>query len=112
MITTINEFKNNKLKSNIIDIKKLEEYAKALEIICNNEYGYIYFNPNNNSIFVCLGDANPFDIEYLSGFILNAISKTYKTEDQINIEIDMECGPNNNEEGWLLFKNNKWQKIN
>jgi len=120
MITNINEFKNNQLtinetievKSKIIDVKKLEQYATALLVICGGEYGDTYFNPEINSVFICLGDANPFNIEFLENFIKEYISKDYKTSDQIKVEVDMECGPNSETPGWLEWDGKKWKEIN
>lgn len=100
------------VKSSIIDVKKLEQYATALLIICGGEYGDIYFNPEKNSIFICLGDANPFSIEDLESFLTDYISKDYKTRDEIKVEADMECGPNSDEEGWLEWDGKKWKKLN
>ena len=100
------------VKSKIIDVKKLEQYATALLVICGGEYGDTYFNPEINSIFVCLGDANPFDIDYLEDFLKEYISKDYKTRDEIKVEVDMECGPNNETPGWLEWDGKKWKEIN
>lgn len=123
MITTINQFKNESyilekivdtkiLTSKCIDISKLEQYATALLIICGGEYGNTYYNPSKDAIFICLGNANPFDEEYLEDFIKQYISISYKTENDISIEIDMECGPNSNEDGWLIWNGKKWNTLN
>lgn len=119
LYTNVNDFKNElikeskKLNSNHIDIKKLESIANSIAVICNNEYGDVFFNESLDSVFVCLGDANPFD-EDLDEWLKDCISKDYKHRDSINIEVDMECGPNSNEEGWLKWDYNsqKWVKLN
>lgn len=98
------------VKSSIIDVKKLEQYATALLIICGGEYGNTYFNPETNSIFICLGDANPFSMEDLESFLTDYISKDYKTRNEIKVEIDMECGPNS-EDGWLEWNGKKWNEL-
>ena len=48
---------------NAIDMKKLEAYAHAIGVCCNGEYGQVYFKPEENHVFVCLGDSTPFDYE-------------------------------------------------
>ena len=88
-------------QKNPVDIKKLKEYAKAIEILCNGEYGTVYYNEGQNHVFVNLGDANPFDTEHLNWFMKEAIAKNWKFQDQITITIENECGPKTTEEGWI-----------
>ena len=87
---------------NPIDMEKLTKYAKAIGILCNGEYGDVFYNKEENHIFVCLGDANPFDEEYLEEFIKEAVSKDWKSQDQIKVTIENECNPNDD---------GNWEKI-
>lgn len=111
MITTINEFNaiNEKvdIKSDVIDIKKLTAYANAIEMLCDGEYGYTYFNPETNYIAVCLGDASPFNEDTLTDWFKEMLIKDYtKNIDNVSIEIDCEWQP----EALYIFKNGKWNK--
>jgi hypothetical protein len=93
---------NEAIEKNPIDIKKLVEYSKAIEIICNGEYGEVFYNENENHIFVCLGDANPFDLESLEEFIKDAVSKDWESAKLIKVTIEDECYPDG--EGWKKIK--------
>lgn len=103
---------SKELKSKHIDIKKLESIANSIAVICNNEYGDVFFNESIDSVFVCLGDANPFNDD-LEEWLKDCILKDYKHRDSINVEVDMECGPSSEEEGWLKWDYNsqKWVKL-
>lgn len=89
--------------NNPIDIKKLNEYANAIGVLCNGEYGEVFYNENENHIFVCVGDANPFDIKSLEFFIKCAVAKDWKTQDQIKVTIEDECYPND-DGNWKKLK--------
>lgn len=102
MITTINEYKNK----SIIDETKLLNLANSIQTICNGEYGNTYWNKDTNSIFICLGDSNPFD-DNLDEWIKEIVSD-YSNHKDVNVEIDNECMPFG--EGWFIFKNNKFIK--
>ena len=104
---SLNEAKKPTPKSPI-DMEKLLKIAEAIEVICNGEYGNVYFNETENKVFVCLGDANPFDSEYLESFVQEAIAKNYKVEDEISVEVDMECSPSN-QEGWKRYSKGKFK---
>lgn len=95
----LNEGKN----INPINYSKLLEYAKAISVLCNGEYGIVYYNEKQNHVFVCLGDSNPFH-EDLQEYMKDAISKDYNSSKDITITIENECGPNSNEEGWVKIK--------
>ncbi len=84
----------NEGKEEYIDYKKLVKYANAISIICNGEYGITYYNKNENHVFICLGDSNPFDYKYLEWYIKGAISKNYKYEKFIKITIENKSIPN------------------
>lgn len=88
----IKEEKGNK----IIDLNKLKELAKSISFICNGEYGTLYLNEKENKIWVCLGDANPFDEEYLEMFIKEIVATSYKVSDDIEIIIENEATPSDN----------------
>ncbi len=109
MITNINQYKNINeavdIKSDIIDIKLLTQYATAIELLCNGEYGYTYFDPENNYIAVCLGDSNPFGDEELHDWIKWSVCD-YKKAELIKVEIDCEWVPDTP----YIFKNGKWNK--
>jgi hypothetical protein len=83
----------NESKAKPIDEKKLIEYATGIEIVCNGEYGVTYYNEEENHIFICIGDSNPFDEEFLEMFIKEAIAKNWKDQDNIKIEIENEAMP-------------------
>ena len=99
--------KFNESNSSIINIEKLKKIAESIQVLCAGEYGDTYYHPEKQSIFICLGDSNPFDLEYLKQFILDGIS-SYKDQDKINIEIENECCPDG--EGWLIYKNSDFIK--
>lgn len=103
----IKESVENDLKSDIINIKLLTQYATAIELLCNGEYGYTYFNPETNYIGICLGDSNPFGIKILEDWIKYSISD-YNDVDKVIIEIDMEFGS----DAPYIFKHGKWHKNN
>lgn len=89
--------------SNPIDLDKLKRYAYAIAILCNGEYGDVFYNETTNHIFVNLGDSNPFDDKYLEEYLKDAVTKSYDDSKKIKVTIDNECGPNTNEEGWIRF---------
>ncbi|MCK9574583.1 MAG: hypothetical protein WC979_01620 [Candidatus Pacearchaeota archaeon] len=99
--------------SSLIDEEKLVNYAKAIEIICNHEYGITYWHKESNKIFICLGDSNPFDTDMLENeFVADAIAKNgYNDAKQISVEIDMECGPNTSMGGWFKFNGKEFKEI-
>jgi hypothetical protein len=72
-------------------------------LVSNGEYGEVFYNENENHIFVCLGDANPFDSSYLESFIKEAVAKDWKMQDQIKVTIEDECYPNG--DNWKRIKN-------
>lgn len=88
--------------NNPIDIKKLTDYANAIGVLCNGEYGEVFYNEKENHIFVCLGDANPFDEKYLESFIKDAVTKEWKLKDQIVVTIENECTPSG--DNWKKIK--------
>lgn len=105
LYTTLNEFNKSKiinesikLENNYIDIKKLEEYAKSLSIICAGEDGNIWVSKDGTKIAISIGDSNPFDEKYLEEFIKSYVIKDYKNRDNVEIEIDTEFSYNNNDE--------------
>jgi len=81
-----------------IDNQKLDDYARSIGILCNGEYGTVYHNELENSVFVCLGDSHPFDVDSLVEYMKDAISADYHTRDMIKIIIENECGPTG--DGW------------
>lgn len=93
----LKEEKESKKKSPI-DMDKLFAYANAIEVLCNGEYGVVFYNENSHKVFVMLGDSNPFDSEYLMWYMKDAISKDYEASKEIEIEIDNEAYPSG--EGW------------
>jgi hypothetical protein len=102
----IKQLLNEGLKQ-IIKKKKLAEMAKGIELICNGEYGYTFYHPEKNKIFICLGDANPFDDEYLKEWVLDAISD-WDNRDKIDIEIEHESTVPE-DEGWLQYDNDEFK---
>jgi len=94
------------VQNDVIDNDKLQRYATAIAIICNGEYGDVFYNPDQIKIFVCLGDANPFseDLEY---FMKDAVAIDYKQSDKISVEIENEVGCPN-EPGWFKWTGNEW----
>lgn len=100
----------NEKTSSPIDTNKLIDYAQAIETLCNGEYGQVYYNEEENHVFVILGDSNPFDKDMLANeFMKGAIRKGgYENEKRINITIENESGPPG--EGWKLIKKGKIMK--
>lgn len=89
------------LENNPINIDKLKKYGIAINTCCNGEYGEIYYNENDNHVFVCLGDSSPFKDEDLEYYMKEAIAVDYKSQDKIKVTIENECGPNTEKEtGW------------
>lgn len=100
-IIKFNELNEN-VNNNIIDYDKLVQYANAIKVLCNGEYGITFYNEKENHVFICLGDSNPFDDRYLESYMKEAITKgSYKNQELIKITIENECYPNSNEEGWV-----------
>ncbi len=92
-----------------IDIKKLEAYSQAIEVICNGEYGVTYFNKEENKIWLMLGDSCPLDSEDIIWYMRDAIKSSWQVDDdEIDIEIGDECHPSG--EGWETFNGKKWEK--
>jgi hypothetical protein len=96
----IRESLNEEIMSKKVNIRKLKEYAEAIAIICNGEYGDVYFNKLTEEIFVCLGDSNPFEGIDLEMFIKDAVAIKYGDYANINVTIEKECTPNTDEKGW------------
>jgi len=95
-----------KNKKGPIDVDKLIKYAEAISLICDGEYGDTYYHEEDNNIFICLGDSNPFDTEFLEWIMRDAIKTSYDvSDDDIDIEIENECGPSG--EGWKRIRNGK-----
>ena len=133
MITSINEFKSNIEElfgvskriitedsedfkpvkfEKLVDMKRLEEFAQGLKMICMGEYGDTYYNAELKKIIINLGDANPFgSMEELEDWIKETIYDDYsKAVKQIDVEIDCEWGPNSAEEGWMHWNGKKFVK--
>jgi hypothetical protein len=99
----LNESKDSKTH---IDIDKLIKISEAIQVLCNGEYGDVYFKEDENKVFVCLGDSNPFDSEFLEEFIKEAIAKNY--DNDIHIEIDNECYPDDSD-SWKRYDKGKFK---
>lgn len=94
----------NQLTSEVIDINKLLQYSLGIMICCNGEYGDVYFNPDENHVYICLGDSNPFDEKYLIDYMTQAIRKGgYENDKLIKITIENECYPNPETGNWFIF---------
>lgn len=92
-------------ESSAIDMKKLEQYAKAISIMCNGEYGDTYVFPKENKVFVCIGDSSPFEDEMLIQYMKGA--KDYKSEELIEIEVENEGLPEG--DGWYELTQKGWR---
>ena len=89
-----------------ININKLTQYANAIAIICNGEYGSVYYNPKQQHVFICLGDSNPFDRESLMWTIRDAIKDSvWIDDDRIKITIENESLPTGTD--WQVYDNLK-----
>ncbi len=97
---------SSSMESSAIDMNKLEQYAKAISIMCNGEYGDTYVIPKENKVFVCLGDSSPFDDEELIAYMRGAIAKDYDATDLIEIEVENECPPEG--DGWYELTKKGW----
>ena len=95
-------------KKNTIDVKELEKMAKGIELVCDGEYGATFYQPDSNSVFICVGDSHPFNLSDLKEFILNAIVDDYDDREKVNIEIEHESYPKE-ENGWLVYKNDNFE---
>jgi len=70
-----------------IDIKKLTRFATGIELVCFGEYGNTYYHPTENSIFICLGDSNPFDENALKEFVLES-AKDFKYQLKLRMNLN------------------------
>lgn len=110
MITKIDNFRNvfESASKKHINENKLIEAAKSIEFLCNGEYGYTYWHKENNHIFICLGDSNPFDDSYLEWYMKDIVCDDYSSQDHVKVEIDNECSPKKDETGWYKFNGKKF----
>ena len=101
-------FVNEGSDKNPIDMDKLAKYAMGISLCCAGEYGDVYYKEEENHVFVCLGDSNPFDEESLIDYIKDAVSKDYDGYQRVKVTIENEAHPTG--EGWQLFdpKKNKF----
>lgn len=97
----------NESKKSIIDYKRLEEYANAVHVLCAGEYGDTFYNEEEQSIWICLGDANPFDEKYLEEFLKEYVIDNYDDRDSVKIIIENESNPNNEDGNWKKINNKK-----
>jgi len=87
---------------NAIDYKKLAAYANAIGVMCDGEYGDVFYDEAQNHVWICLGDSNPFDESMLIEYIKGAIRKgDYSSEKHIKITVEDECYP----------QGSNWKKI-
>lgn len=104
------EKEESKKVKKVIDMKKLAEYSTSIMTICNGEYGNVFVLEEENKVFVCLGDANPFDSEDLMWTMRDAIKKNYNVKDEdIEIEIENECMPPKGED-WQYYTGKRYVK--
>jgi hypothetical protein len=77
-----------------INMNRLKEYANAIRILCAGEYGYVYLNEKKVSVYICLGDSNPFDEKTLMYMLRDYIKETHWVrDDDIEIIIENESTP-------------------
>ena len=89
----------NPIKDSPINLKKLIAYAEAISTLCNGEYGDTYINDDQTKIFINVGDSHPMDMDYMiENFMLQAISKKYDRQKEIEITWENEVGNPGN--GW------------
>ena len=99
----VKESLNETNSSSPIDEKKLKEYANAIAVLCNGEYGDVFYNESENHVYICLGDSNPFEEGMLKEYMTDAIRKgDYSNNKLIKITIENECHPTGDD----------WKKIN
>jgi len=88
------------------NLPKLKNYAKGINLVCNGEYGHIFIKEdevgNNNEVFVCLGDLNPFDESALKDFLLEVVCYDYKDHGCFKITIENEAMPPQGK-GWKIY---------
>jgi len=77
-------------KTSPIDMDKLFKFADAIEVLCNGEYGVVFYNEDTYKVFVMLGDSNPFDTENLTQHIKEILAKNYNLEKEVDVEIGYE----------------------
>lgn len=109
--SVINE--NFELKSTLIDVRKLEQYADGIAIVCGGEYGVTCFNPEKNKIWIMVGDANPFDETYLIEFLKEFVAVDFKMDifNQIHVEVEAEAMPGTDETGWYKWTGKNWETL-
>lgn len=96
-------------KSNSVIVEKeLINLALGIELVCNGEYGTTYWHKEDNHIFVCLGDSNPFsdDFEMYVKDWCGLVD--WKDHDKVKVTIENECGPNEEDGGWFVFDRGKF----
>ena len=98
----INEEENKETKKSPIDMKKLTKLAEAIAVLSSGEYGVVYFNEKENSIFIMLGDSNPFDSDDLKYYVQDIVAKNYNESEKIKVEIDFEAHPTG--EDWKVVE--------
>lgn len=92
----------------LIDEQKLIKYSQAIEDICNGEYGQVYWNKEENKIFVCLGDSSPFDESMIKEYMHDAVKINWEVKwNDIEIIVDYECAPKQDGK-WLIYKKGKF----
>jgi len=52
------------------------------------------YKEEENHVFVCLGNLNPFDLEYLEMYIKENITENWKNIDKVKVTIENEYYPN------------------
>ena len=105
---TIDELKlylNESINSKI-DLNTLSELAEGISKLCLGEYGYTFFNPEENKIVITLGDSNPFDSKYLKEWFEDML---YSSDVELDIEIADEYTPKS-DTGFYRVNKGKYTK--
>jgi len=86
----------------VVDMAKLSAYAKAIAIICDGEYGHVFFDANHNHVWVTLGDSNAFNDEMLQWGMRDAIKRNYEIPNEdILITVEHEMDPPKDDNHWV-----------
>ena len=92
-------------QASAIDLDKLLAYAKAIETICDGEYGNVFFDAKHNHVWVTIGDLNAFDDEMLQWGMRDAIKRNYDVPNEdILITVEHEANPPDDGNNWVEVK--------
>ena len=104
--------KLNESKGEIIDMEKFIKICDAISVLCDGEYGDVFYNKEELKIFICLGDSNPFDMEYLEQSLSYTLCDNSSDANLLAVEVDNESYPcaKGADSKWEIYKKGKFVK--